>query len=842
MGSKRQVGLLFAAFVVFVFAVACSTEGPTGSATSSRAGQIGGFTAAPFDGSYRATIRRTTGGVPHIAGANLESVTFGQGYASGEDYACTLADQILKITGRRAEFLGPGDGDANIKSDFAWRAIGIDAIARKDYANASAGVKALMAAFVAGWNKQLIDTGADHVKGWCRAAPWLVPLTAEDVYAYARSVALNASSTAVAQYVGGAQPPGQAGSADTTATARPASFGADPSTGPMLASNGWAIGADRSAGGGGMLLANPHFPWEGELRFWEVQLTIPGQLDIYGVQLAGLPGVGIGFTSEFAWTHTVSAGHRFTAYSLDLQPGNPTSYRYDGQTHDMTSRVETIKVKQANGTTSEQQRRLWFSEYGPILDFPGVGWTTTTTLTYRDANIGNTAFIDQYLAMDSAKSFDEFKKAHETYQGVPLFNTIAVSKDGRAWYADTSATPELSQQALSDWDAAKRAGGIAKVAADNGVVLLDGSKSSNQWIVEPGARSPGLVPYARMPQTERKDYVFNANDSFWLNHAGTALEGDYSPMHGDQRTVRSLRTRENATVLGDTSATGPSGPDAKFSIDELRNAALQNRGYSSRTLKDAVVARCKPVTTVDVPALPATDGSIALPAASVDISAACHAIEAWDGTYNLDSRGAHVWRELMVRFEQADFRDAGHLFATPFDPADPVGTPNGLAPPPAAGPDPVLVNLGQATQVLAKAGVPVDATLGEVQRADRNGTLVPIHGGIAQDGTTNVVSYASSFGSSEPFPKRGPTFAPRSALSADGYRVNTGTSFLLTVELTGNGPNAFAFLTYGETEDRSSPNYLEPTQRFSNKDWRRVAFNDSAITSDPNIQTKTVSS
>ena len=80
-----------------------------------------------------------------------------------------------------------------------------------------------------------------------------------------------------------------------------------------------------------MLLANPHFPWEQELRFWEVQLTIPGQSNIYGVQLSGLPGVGIGFTDSFAWTHTVSAGNRFTAYTLDLVPGSPTTYKYDDE-------------------------------------------------------------------------------------------------------------------------------------------------------------------------------------------------------------------------------------------------------------------------------------------------------------------------------------------------------------------------------------------------------------------------------------------------------------------------------------------------------------------------------
>jgi acyl-homoserine-lactone acylase len=107
-----------------------------------------------------------------------------------------------------------------------------------------------------------------------------------------------------------------------------------------MASNGWAVGRDAVEGGqGGVLVANPHFPWEGELRFWEVHLTVPGELDIYGANLTGVPGIGIGFTENFAWTHTVSAGSRFTAYTLTLDPTDPTSYLVDGETVAMTSRL-----------------------------------------------------------------------------------------------------------------------------------------------------------------------------------------------------------------------------------------------------------------------------------------------------------------------------------------------------------------------------------------------------------------------------------------------------------------------------------------------------------------------
>ena len=167
-----------------------------------------------------------------------------------------------------------------------------------------------MTAYTAGWNAHLAEAGADGLDDWCDGADWVRPLEPVEVYAYGRSIALNASAVPRRR-------PGR------SRRARPGLERTRRS--PLLpvavrhgragaASNGWAIGAERSAGGRGMLVANPHFPWEGQLRFWEVHLTVPGEIDMYGVQLSGLPGLAIGFTEDFGWTHTVSAGNRFTAY------------------------------------------------------------------------------------------------------------------------------------------------------------------------------------------------------------------------------------------------------------------------------------------------------------------------------------------------------------------------------------------------------------------------------------------------------------------------------------------------------------------------------------------------
>jgi len=837
--AHRMVEVALALVVTAALAAGCtsgskSTAAPGGSAVG--------------NGPFRATIRRTTDGVPHIVAADWGSLSFGQGYASAEDRSCDLADQVVKIRGERAKWLGAGDNNANINSDFSWKAIGTYDRAVHDYPAKSAEIRQLVDAFAAGWNAHLAKVGADGIDGWCRGAAWVQPVTGLDVYAYARAITLQASSSRLVDYIAKAEPPatpaaGASFPAGFAASAVAADLGSRfDSTTASLGSNGWSFGQERTESGAGMLLANPHFPWEQELRFWEVQLTIPGQSDIYGVQLSGLPGIGIGFTDSFAWTHTVSAGNRFTAYTLDLVPGSPTTYTYDGEPKAMTSRPIAIEVKQPDGSTTTTTRTAWSSRYGPVISFPGVGWTDTTTITYRDANIDNDAFLDQYLAMDQARNLDEFIAAHQQHQGVPLFNTVATSKDGRAWYADTSATPDLSPAAISAYEASLKTNPIASAAADSGAVVLDGSTSLNEWVDEPGARSPGLVPYEHMPKVERSDYLFNANDSFWLPNADHVLAGDYSPLHGRQDTVRSLRTRENAVVLRDTSPTGPAGADGKFSVDELAAAALANRGYSSRALKDDVVARCQGQGPVDIAAVPDDKPELALPAGTVDVTTACATLDAWDGTYNLDARGAALWREFMGRFETKDLRAVGPLWATPFDADQPVDTPAGLAPAPDGGPDPVLVNLARAVQVLDRAGRPVDAPLGDLQYADRNGERIPIHGGNSVDGTTNVVGYSGSPGSTtESVPKRGPVVAARTALTRDGYMINNGSSFMMVVDYGPDGPRAKVLLNYGNTQDRANPVFVDSTRRFSDKNWRDVVLGQDAVTQQPGMQEETVS-
>lgn len=859
---------MLVAALTLSWSVGCTSSDTSGSSakpttTTTRKGGGAGVKVVDAGRTYRATIRRTTDGVPHITGKTLPDAAFGQGYAGGEDRTCDLADQVVKIRSERARWFGAGTDEANLSSDVKWLGIGIFARASKDWNGVPKDARRLFEAYVTGWNTHLEKVGVKRLAGWCKGDAWVRPLKAVEVYAYARSIALSASGNPVGAYIPTAAPPA-ASSPDgarpanlrrptppAVATqdrpaARPASNDGPTGTDalralaePPIASNGWAIGAKRSATGGGLLLANPHFPWEGELRFWEVHLTVPGSIDAYGAQLSGVPGIGIGFTKNFGWTHTVSAGNRFTAYSLDLVPGSPLTYRYGKKTRDITPTDHRIKVLGDDGKVTTVTRTTYASHYGPVINFPGYGWTAEHTITYRDANVDDDEFIDQYFGMLQAKDFDEFMAVHRKVNGIPLFNTIATSQDGRAWYADTSATPDLSTAALAKYEKALASDPVTKVAADNGAILLNGSDPTFEWVNERGARDPGLVPAAKQPRVERSDYVFNANDSFWMPHAKALLTGDYSPLHGRQRTVRSTRTRQNATILGDTSAKGASGRDG-FTLDELGDAALLNEGFLAKELLKPFVKRCQgdgPVE-VAVDAVPAADGVPGLPAGTVDVAEACKVLAGWDGVYDLDRAGPALWREVMVRVPTADQRGAGLLWAKPFDPTDPLHTPGGLAPAPASGADPLLQLLGRAVQSLRAAGYQPDVRLGEIQFALRNGKRIPIHGGAGVDGTTNVVNTGTGATILDPAltghkPQKVVVGSPLTTTDGEtGYLVNNGTSFLMALAFDRKGPHAKVFLTYSDTEDRTAADYTAATKRFSAKRWRRVAFTEAEVAAD----------
>jgi acyl-homoserine-lactone acylase len=782
--------------------------------------------------TYEAKIRRTAHGIPHITGKDMGSLGYGQGYAFAQNHVCILADQILKVRGERARYLGQGAGSLYAASDFAYRLLDLPAKAHASFPNQPDDLKALLTGYVAGFNRYVAETPAAKLPKPCTGADWVKPITAEDLLAYHISVGLAASSYQLILAIAAATPPTTGGG--SVGVPAPGSFKVTRPEMSSVGSNGWALGKDKSEGGRGMVVANPHFPWEGELKLWESHLTVPGQMNIYGVGLLGVPAVLIGFNENVAWTHTFSSGQRMTLYKLPLVAGKATTYKYDGGEREMTAHPITILVKLPEGSVTNVTRTMYTSHYGPVITVPGLlDWTSQQAYTFRDANLENAALTAQFLGMDRAKSLQEFKDVYKNVQGIPWVNTMAADKDGNVWYTDATPTPNLKAEAIQAWRASIAPGAGADPLATGawsrlGLVLLDGSTSQNEWQTDADtARSPGLVPFSKVPKLDRTDFVFNANDSYWLANPNQPLTG-YSPMHGLESAGQSPRTRMNAELLMEVRADGASGADGKFSRAELENAILSNRSMTAELLRDGLVERCTGKTNITY-----TSGTTTK---TVDISAACNVLKNWDGLYNTNSVGAVVFREFAATGTSGTHTNGGTLYAVPFDPAHPLTTPNTLVPAPETGADTVLTRLAQAVDALNRAGIAVDKSLGEVQYSPRvAGERIPIHGGTPFDGTANVVGYGTFKSTAEeaaPTAPQGAVFS-QAGLTPNGYIVNNGSSFIMAMEFTDQGPKGRAVLTYSESSDPASPYFADQTRLFSNKEWRPILYSDAEVAAAP---------
>jgi acyl-homoserine-lactone acylase len=498
---------------------------------------------------------------------------------------------------------------------------------------------------------------------------------------------------------------------------------------------------------------------------------------------------------------------------------------YDGKERQMTASTITLPVLQADGSLKDVTRTYYSSHYGPILSMPGIGWTENTAITYRDTNLNNEAFVAQYLAMARSTSLAEFKQSIDTVQGLPWVHTMAADAEGNVWYADAAPTPNLSTDTYQAWQKeVARAGSLPALLRGSNMIVLDGSTSRDEWVVEAGSRSPGLIPTSKTARLSRKDVVFNSNESYWFVNPSVTLEG-FSLVQGDQRTPRSLRTRMNALMLSEVREGGASGADGRFNMEEMQETILSNRSLSAELLREAVVERCKaqPSGTVQ--------------GQTVDLSAACAVLASWNGRFGLNDAGAPLWREFIDTFGPAAQANAGPLFANGFSPSAPLTTPNTLTPAPATGPDPILNQLAAAVLTLRKAGIEVTMPLGQVQYAIRGGERVAVHGGLGQDGVSNVVNYLATLNSTlEPATPRSAVLNARTGLTDQGYVLNSGTSFLMATEFVEGGIRARAVLTLGQQGDAAALNYRDQLSLFSEKQWRDVAFTEEEIRNAPDYR------
>jgi acyl-homoserine-lactone acylase len=813
--------------------------------------------AADPDSGLQASIRRTSHGIPHITANDFAGVGFGYGYVAAQDNICVLADIYATVDAERSQYSGSsplgsygptgewsqgGNSTSpnNLNSDFFFERIKkrhtIESLLALDPPRGPRQeLKEGVRGYVRGYNKYLRETGVGNLPTACRNKPWVHEITEMDAYRRFYQLGLIASQGTSIDGIAAAAPllPG----APAPPTPTQADFAALADKFPLggIGSNAVALGPDATANGKGMLLGNPHFPWDGSERFYQSHLTIPGEINVAGGSLLGVPIINIGHTDNLAWSHTVSTAYRFTPFELKLVPGDPHSYIYNGQPRPMIAEDVTVDVQVCDPTChlEDQTRTLYSSHHGSIftnlaeqLDLP---WTPTTAFAMGDANAGNFRYLNHFFEVNDAQSVTELEEIIQRNQGVPWVNTIASDRSGDAYYADISVTPHVTNEEAA---ACNTETGNAAYAA-LGLPILDGSLSICEWdsklpngdpnpafpsdpdAIDPGTFGPSSMPSLHPGDEGIRDYVTNSNDSYWLSNPEKPLEG-FDRIIGDEQTERSLRTR-SGLVMVEEELGGPSG-SGTFTLQELQDMVFANRQYAGELWRDD--------TPAGAPGLAkfcesAPGGMMMGSNGPVDVSGACPVLRNWDLHDDLDSDGAILFR----RFAQGAFATVPvvgtpGLFLNQFDTNDPVHTPNGLN----VGNPAVEKSFADAVQELGDLGIPLDANVRDYQSEQRGAQRIPIHGGPGGVGVFNAINVGRlSFGS------QGWTSIPH------------GSSFVMAASFTDDAcPNdTRTILTYSQSTDPNSPWFKDQTEMFSNKEWVDEAFCESEVAADT-IQTTAI--
>lgn len=793
----------------------------------------------------------------------------------------------------------------NVDSDFFWKSLfayqevdtkGVKRTAwEKTRENTLPDFKDVVTGYTAGVNRYIAElksggqvyTKADGSKvtahAACANAEWLQPIAEADLYRRFVRLSVLASTSVFVGQIGSTQPPSGlpvVGGAVPVPAARSASSASGPAAvqtaklspqalkvlknskegqlalaalqnnpNPFTAmqdkdkfgSNMYAFGREGTQNGQSLVYGNPHFPWKGTERLYLSHniLEIDGRkkMDIMGVGLYGVPAVLIGFNEKLAWSHTVSTAFRFTMYQLQINPQNPLQYMKDGKAVDFIALPTEIEVKGTDGKVSKLSRTMYRSEYGPMLKLtvsgvPVLDWNQLYAFTVRDANLENDRLINQFAKWNMAESLEEFIDLHKSVLGVPWVNTVASGPNKPAYYGDVTVVPNVPDSLTAACKMEPFHTVLQQLSP--GLPVLDGSKSACAWKDDADAPAKGVFGGSNLPTLLRDDYVTNCNDSHWLTNPRARLSG-YARIIGDENAERTLRTRlcilqAERRLAG----TDEFGSTKKMSQDLMKTIALNSEIYSATLTKEQVLG-----TLCQLPAVVGTTSP-----APVQTAAACAALRGWDGKDNLESKGAHLWREFWTRAVAPPgfmgtnlpvgvpqlqppalaLPGVGTLpvpappaslpsnrWTTAFTAADPVNTPRGLNP---ANPF-IAAAFADAITAVQDSGFALDAPLKDIQFSGQHlNSKIAVFGGS---------SPAGAF-----------TIARTGRLSKDGYKIDYGNSYIQAVTWVpdNNGgfkPKADAMLTYSNSTDPANPHYDDYTKAYAAKEWLTLPFTPSEI-------------
>ncbi len=583
-------------------------------------------------------------GVPHIAAPDHPSLFYAYAYAQMEAHSELLIRLYAQARGRGAEFYGP----TYLNEDRWVRVNGIPDRAKEWARQQSPEFGPLVVSFVSGLNAW----AAEHQKDLSAAAKNVLPLTVEDVYAHCLRVI---------HY-------------DWIVNPQKLETRLRRAAPDVHGSNEWAIAPSYSASGHAILMSNSHLQWGDIHTYFEVQLTAPG-VTSYGAVWVGFPVLRQCFTEYVGWTQTTNNPDESDLYRLTLKDGG---YVLDGAVKPFTVRNEVIKIRQADGTLTEEPMRIRSTVHGPVVsDKDGVA------IAMRVAAIDRPKLFEQFWRMGLAHNLTEWQNAMRMQQ-LPLFNTAYADRDGHIGYVYNATLPVHPTGDYRYWQG-----------------IVPGDRSD--------LISSTIVPYDQIPKVfdPPTGWVQNSNDMPWTSVYPPMLESStfaagFAPPQGiTQRAQRGIRT-----------LSGFAGK--KMTFADVKAGKLSTHMETADQFVDDLVAAARQLGT-----------DRAKRAADV--------LAKWDRQAETTSDGMLLFYRFMTDARQ-DFSAIGG-FVTPTDDKKPLTTPRGFKDPAKA-----VALLDKVAGEIEAEYKRLNVPWGEVMRF-RRGTLdVPGNGAPSPMGAIRTVN------------------------------------------------------------------------------------------------------
>ena len=371
---------------------------------------------------YRVVIERDYLGVPHVLGERDVDAAFGFAWAQAEDNWALVQDTIPFYRGNNATYKGR---DAAV-ADFLVKWLGIwDTLDTGYESQLSAHTRAYVEAFADGLNYY----GALHPK---QVIPGILPITGKDIIAayMLRHLMFYGFDSVIREITGPER-------------IRPISAVNGVALNQLpVGSNAFAVAPGYSEDGATRLAINSHQPTTGPVAWYEAHIQSDEGLNVMGGLFPGSPTISVGFTENLGWGATVNKPDLVDVFVLEIHPEDPMRYRLDGESRWLEVRDIEIEVTLFGflpWTFTEQGLR---SEHGPVLK------TDHGTYAVRYAGMGELRQVEQWMAMNRAKNFVDWRNAMRLHR-FASFNFVYADRAGNVMFVHNSLTPKRA--AGYDW-------------------------------------------------------------------------------------------------------------------------------------------------------------------------------------------------------------------------------------------------------------------------------------------------------------------------------------------------------------------------------------------------------